>query len=199
LANPTATAAADALVRATVVVAAGDGHGSGVFIAEDPAGGGWVLTNAHVVGDAERVRVSGYDRRPQIGTVQRRHRVRDVALVHVPGPVPGVAAVRRAAARVGETVLAVGAPLAETNRNTVTRGIVSKVTRQRLTGLSLIQSDVTIQHGNSGGPLGDSAGTVVGLAVAGLMSPVDRSEGLNLFIPIGDALARLNVVLAGRP
>ncbi len=181
------------LVRATVVIANGTGSGSGFFIAADAAGGGWILTNDHVVGDSERVRVSTSNWRARIGTVVRRHRVRDVALIHVDGDVPAVVSVRDKPVVVGEEVFAVGEPLGTANRNTVTRGIVSRFTKHPTNRLSWIQSDVMIQHGSSGGPLADASGNVVALAVAGVTSKVDRSVGLNYFIPIGDVLDKLKL------
>ena len=98
---------------------------------------------------------------------------------------------------VSEEVYAIGAPLQERLRGTVTRGIVSAFRRDRLTGLETIQADVSIQGGNSGGPLVDAQGNLVGLTVAGYVVPGSTgSAGLNLFIPIGDALDRLRLEIA---
>ena len=192
------TANAGELVRATVVIANAAGSGSGFFVARDPEGGGWILTNAHVVGDAERVRVSTFDRRARIGTVVRRHRARDVALVRVEGGIPAVVSIRETPLTVGEEVYAMGEPLGQANRNTLTHGVVSRFTKSPGARLPLIQSDVTTQHGDSGGPLADRSGNVVALDVAGLKSAVDRSVGINYFIPIADAFDRLRLVLSGK-
>ena len=61
-------------------------------------------------------------------------------------------------------------------------------------GLNFIQSDVDISPGNSGGPLVNEKGEVVGIAVAGY-GPRQTSVGLNLFIPIDDALSAMNITL----
>ena len=190
------TANAAALVKATVVIASGAGDGSGFFVARDPEGGGLILTNAHVVGDALKVRVTTADRRARIGTVLRRHRVRDVALVWVDGEVPAVAAIREKPVTVGEEVFAIGEPLGF--RNTVSRGVVSRFSYYSAAHQPVIQADVMVQHGSSGGPLTDAAGNVVGLCVAGEPSQVDSSQGLNWFIPIAGALEKLKLVLSGK-
>jgi len=180
---------------AAVLVASGTGHGSGVLVGKD----GLVLTNYHVVGNSERVRVVLDDGTALTGVVERRHKIRDVALVLIEGghfaPLP----VRATPLTVSEEVYAVGAPLQERLRGTVTRGIVSAFRRDRLTGLETIQADVSIQGGNSGGPLVDAQGNLAGLAVAGYVVPGGAgSAGLNLFIPIADALDRLRLEIADR-
>jgi S1-C subfamily serine protease len=91
---------------------------------------------------------------------------------------------------------------------TVTKGIVSAhrgddpatgEARLRL-GQPLIQADVDIQGGNSGGPLLDARGNVVAICVSGLSSTPSGgpSIGINFFIPIGDALEKLNLLLESR-
>lgn len=176
-----------------VLVAAGASHGSGFFVDPD----GLLLTNAHVVGNADRVRVVLQDGVPLVGTVERVHRKRDVALVRVPrGRYPALP-LRLDPPPVSEAVLAVGAPLSERMQGTVTRGIVSSHRKDRLTGYPLLQADVTVHPGNSGGPLLDANGNVVGITVSGLSSAEGLNTGLNFFIPIADALARLNLRVEG--
>jgi len=75
---------------------------------------------------------------------------------------------------------------------TVTRGIVSKFTTNRA-GMEDIQADVDIQGGNSGGPLLDKNGNVVGISYAGIGPAGQFSAGVNFFIPIADALRSLNI------
>jgi serine protease Do len=180
---------------AAVLVASGSGHGSGVLVSRD----GLVLTNYHVVGNSERVRVVLDDGTALTGVVERRHKVRDVALVRVEGGKLPALPVRAQPLTVSEEVYAIGAPLQEKLRGTVTRGIVSAFRRDRLTGLETIQADVSIQGGNSGGPLVDARGNLVGLTVAAYVVPGSTgSAGLNLFIPIGDALDRLRLEITDR-
>ena len=189
---------AEPLVKATVVIALAGSSGSGFFVARDPGGGGWIVTNAHVVHEALRVRVSTFDRRARIGTVVRRDVERDVALVHVEGEVPAVVSIRETPVAVGDEVYAIGEPLGKAQRNTLTHGIVSRYAKHSGSGLRVIQSDVLIQHGSSGGPLTDAAGNVVGVCAAMVPSSIDNSQGLNYFIPIGDAFDRLKLVLSGK-
>ena len=89
-------------------------------------------------------------------------------------------------------MLAVGAPNNQQLEATVSRGIVSGIRRSG--GLIYIQADATVHPGSSGGPLVDRSGNVVGLTVAVLTDRRGRAAaGLNLFIPVGDALKRLNL------
>ncbi|MEI6559674.1 MAG: S1C family serine protease [Rhodospirillaceae bacterium] len=196
-AGPIAANAPD-LVRATVVISTAVALGSGFFIATDPAGGGWILTSARVVGDAGRVRITTSNRRAAIGTVVRRHRARDAALIHVEGEVPAVVSIRESPVTVGEEVFAMGAPLGRAYRDTLSHGVVSRFARIPGTRQPVIQSDVMTRHGSSCGPLTDASGNVVGFCVGGEPSPADRSEGIEWFIPIADAFDKLKLVLSGK-
>ncbi|EWY40680.1 hypothetical protein N825_35500 [Skermanella stibiiresistens SB22] len=180
----------EAVTGATVLVATGTGHGSGVLVSRD----GLLLTNHHVVGESDRVRVTLADGTALTGKVERRHKPRDVALVRIEGRGLPALPVRTQPLSVSEDVYVVGAPLEERLRGTVTRGIVSAMRRDRLTGLELIQADASIQGGNSGGPLVDARGNLAGLTVSARVMPGgDASTGLNFFIPIADALDRLRL------
>ena len=92
---------------------------------------------------------------------------------------------------------AIGAPVARQLQDTVTKGIVSAHRRNfRLMGAkqNLIQADIEIHGGNSGGPLLDQYGNIAGLSVAGYGAGENSTGiGLNLFVPIGEALEKLNV------
>jgi S1-C subfamily serine protease len=178
---------AETLRRAVVIVEAGLGHGSGFFIGPD-----LVLTNAHVVRGAPVVTVETLDGRRMAARVLRKHVPRDVALLRTDPrgrdghPLP----IRRAPVRTAETVFALGAPLERALAASITRGTVSARDRVNDHGMPLIQADVDIQPGNSGGPLVDEHGNVVGLSVSGVGA---RSIGVNFFVPIGDALTRLGL------
>ncbi|HSK39232.1 MAG TPA: trypsin-like peptidase domain-containing protein, partial [Arenibaculum sp.] len=191
LAGPFA-ANSDRVTWATVTVSAGIGHGSGVIISPR----GWILTNNHVVGGAELVRIRLQDGTALVGRVERRHPARDAALVKVDAWGLPFLPVRPHPLVVGEDVHAIGTPLKVYLHTTVTRGIVSAFRVEYSTGLPLIQADVDINSGNSGGPLVDGAGNLVGLSVAGYAVALGGSIGLNLFIPIGDALERLGIRMA---
>jgi S1-C subfamily serine protease len=163
-----------------VSVFAGSAFGSGVLVSSD----GYLLTNQHVVGTAKTVRVRWSDGFESTGEVLRTDKRRDVALIRTTPHGCSPLAVNRTVPASGTTVFAIGTPLDPKLNNTVTRGIVSA--NRLVDGFSFIQSDVAVTHGNSGGPLLDENGAVIGLTVLGLYP--DQSKSLNLFIPIGDAL-----------
>ncbi len=155
------------------------------------------LTNNHVVGEAKRVLVEFPSGLRVEGEVIRSHKLRDVALVRVPVRGLKILPIRDEPARVGEAVYAIGTPILRQYRASLTRGIVSAWRKDERSRLELIQSDVDIQGGNSGGPLVDARGNVVGISVSGI-GVGKLSAGLNFFIPIHDALAKLNLEIAGK-
>ena len=93
--------------------------------------------------------------------------------------------------RVGEEVYALGSPFGKVLSGTLTRGILSA--KRVLEGVPYLQSDVAINPGNSGGPLIDSEGRVLGITQ--LQS---SGQGVNLFIPIDEALEKLAVSVSAR-
>lgn len=181
-----------ALVKSNVVtVFAGDGHGSGFLI----DGRGYLLTNEHVVRTAQRVRVRFESGLETIGAVIGTDARRDVALVKLDNvPADGLP-IRPERLEVGSEVYAVGSPLDEKLSATVTKGIVSAYRTED--GLEFIQSDVNILPGNSGGPLLDKNGNVVGISEAIRMFAQDVPAGIAFFIPIGEALKSLNIRMEG--
>lgn len=143
----------------------GSSTGSGVIITAD----GEIVTNAHVVADAVTVsvRVAG-ETEPRGATVVATDESRDLALLRIDGD--GLAPATFAAAgdvRIGDDVVAVGYALDLDGDPSVTVGIVSAVDRTSTDELSalkgLIQTDAPISSGNSGGPLVNALGEVVGL------------------------------------
>lgn len=172
---------------ATVLVVSG-GHGSGVIISES----GLILTNHHVVGDAARVRVELADGRKLVARVLVRDADVDVALLAVEGEGLTALPLSLALPGVGEEVYAIGAPLETAFTGTVTKGIVSAI--RAVDTRTVIQADVDVQQGNSGGPLTDAAGNVVALTFLGIQ-PEATSIGINFFIPIAEALAAVGVTL----
>ena len=188
----------DAVRAATVLIEVGaGGHGSGFLVSES----GLLLTNAHVVGGQHFVRARLLSGRAVIGEVLQVDTRRDVALVKLEGGGWPALPVRETPVRVAEEVYAVGAPKMEALGWTVTRGVVSAY-RQAMPPdrLDYIQADVPVHGGNSGGPLLDRNGNVVGICVAGIaMGPDKTNAGLNLFIPILDGLGRLGLDLGATP
>ncbi|MEM6781010.1 MAG: S1C family serine protease [Pseudomonadota bacterium] len=185
--------------KAAVVVSAGDGHGSGFFLGNE----GYILTNQHVVGNAHKARIETADKTHQlIGTVLRRHKVQDVALIKlddIPSDLKVTALpVRKSWPKVGEEVYAIGAPKHRKRlSDTVTKGIISAHRKNYEifgTRMNLLQADVSIHGGNSGGPLLDSNGNIIGLSAAGVSNSFgDSLGGLNFFVPIEEAFDKLDI------
>jgi S1-C subfamily serine protease len=172
-----------------VTVFAGDAMGSGFVISRD----GYLLTDEHVVGSVRTVRVKFVTGREVDGEVVRVDRRRDVALIKLENDVyPYLPLGVSSLVRPGADVFAIGTPLAESFGQTVTKGIVSGYGEED--GLRILRSDVSVHRGNSGGPLLDHTGVVVGLSVSGFMlMPEGVGVGLNAFIPIEEALDALSI------
>lgn len=180
---------------AVVTVFAGDGMGSGFLISRD----GYLLTDEHVVGQSRYVRVKFVTGREVNGEVVRADRKRDVALIKLEKDVyPYLPLGESSRVQPGADVFAIGTPLEENFGQTVTKGIVSGYGEED--GQRIIRSDVSVQKGNSGGPLLDRSGLVVGLSVnAYTLLPEGVGIGLNGFIPIEEALTALTILRGERP
>jgi serine protease Do len=176
---------------ATVTIVLPGGHGSGFFISSS----GYLLTNAHVVGDAKFVRVRLSTGREIAGEVVTVNRVRDAALVKVAEERMPALPIARYEPQIGKEVFAIGTPARMVHATTVTKGIVSAY-RDSPAG-KLIQGDVDVHGGNSGGPLVDESGNVVGMTVLLFNRTGEKTSiGINFFIPVADALRGASVQLA---
>jgi serine protease Do len=114
----------------------------------------------------------------------------DVALVKVAGnDLPALSIGDDTALQLGEELYAIGTPLDKELGQTVTRGIMSG--RREFEGRSFLQTDVSINAGNSGGPLIDEAGKVVGVAT--LKIAETGVQGIGFGVPVGKALEMLNI------
>jgi serine protease Do len=156
------------------------GEGSGFIVSPD----GYILTNAHVVADADEVTVRMTDRREYPAKVIGVDRRTDVAVIKIEGKqLPVVKLGDPSKLRPGEWVLAIGSPF--TFENSVTAGIVS-ATGRAMPGEDLvpfIQTDVAVNPGNSGGPLFNLNGEVVGIN-SQIYSRSGGYMGLSFAIPI---------------
>ncbi len=146
---------------------------------------GQVITNSHVVQDADKVRVKLFDEREYDAEVKGRDERLDLAVLQLQGAkdLPVATLGSSDAVRVGEFVVAIGNPFGL--GNTVTMGIVSAKSREIGAGPydEFIQTDASINPGNSGGPLFNMAGQVVGINTA--INP--SGQGIGFAIP-SDAL-----------
>ena len=180
----------DRVLSAVVTVRSGGGHGSGFLVGE----AGLLLTNQHVVKSAQDVQVIFTNGLEVTGKVLRRDPAVDVALVQIPIRTRNVLPIRRELPRRLEDVYAVGSPMDEQLQASFTKGVVSGLRIDRVTGIRDIQADVPISGGNSGGPLLDRFGNVVGIVVSGIEDA--RAQNINFFIPIQDALDAIRVDIA---
>lgn len=181
------------LTRSNVILRLATGHGSGFVISPD----GYILTAEHVVGNMKKI-TAKFDNGLELpADVVRSNAYRDVALlkVDVRGLTP-LPIETEGVPKVMDEVFAVGSPIKEELGVTVTRGVVSALReKDEAKDLVLIQSDVGISGGNSGGPLVDKNGNAVGIAVSGI-GVYQLNTGLNFFVPISDALKYLNLTVA---
>lgn len=172
----------------------GDSSGTGLIVTAD----GEIVTNAHVVGDATtvNVRLPG-EREPRPGAVIAVDLANDLALVRIQadGLTPAVFAAPDDV-RVGDEVVAVGYALDLDGDPSVTRGVVSALDRSLTTrsGIlnGLVQTDAAISSGNSGGPLVDAFGRVVGINTAVAYGDVDTAaNSLGFAIGVAELMPEL--------
>jgi 2-alkenal reductase len=161
----------------------GQASGSGVIISAD----GYVITNHHVVEGTRALEVIFADGRRVQAHLVGADSLADVAVLRIPTPVPAHAELGNSdTLNPGQTVIAIGSPLGNF-RNTVTVGVVSATGRSVDSMEDLIQTDAAINHGNSGGPLVNLAGQVVGintLVVRGNSFSGDQAEGLGFAVSV---------------
>jgi len=178
----------------------GTSIGSGMIVTAD----GYILTNRHVIASGGSLTVQLADGRQFDGTVVGTDPTHDVAVVKITASgLPTVTLGNSDNLQIGQLAIAIGDPLG-TFAGTVTSGVVSGTNREidvqdvvtgrpvHLTGL--IQTDAAINEGNSGGPLLNSAGQVIGIN-----SATDSSaEGIGFAVPINIAVALLTKAEAGQ-
>lgn len=169
-----------------------EGMGSGFIINND----GYILTNYHVIDGAKEVTVTLSDGQEVTASVVNYDSDQDVAMIKINQDieVPGVVELGDSdALQPGEEVLAIGNPLSKELSSTLTKGIVSALNRsiETETGVStnLIQTDTAINSGNSGGPLINTKGEVIGINT---LKASDGAEGIGFAIPINDVKEKID-------
>ena len=169
------------------------GVGSGIVMSSD----GLILTNAHVVSGATSIEVTLPDGSQATGTLVGTSTTTDLAIIRVSASGLTAATLGDSSAlQVGQTVVAIGDPLGEF-AGSASAGIVSALDRtitvENDTLSGLIQTDAAVNGGNSGGPLIDASGNVVGVVTASSSS----AEGIAFAIPISAANSLVAQALAG--
>lgn len=179
-------------IQSVVQVRTNDGLGTG-FLAERVSGSDLYVTNAHVVGDASTVSVIMADGRDVTGQVTLRNQNLDLAIVAVT-PASSTPVLRLASLanlEPGEPIYVVGFALGTEllGDPSVTRGIVSG--RRTVNDVNYIQTDAAMNPGNSGGPLLDAHGEVIGVATWGIRDAGGAViQGINFAIP-SDVVQRI--------
>ncbi len=173
--------------KAAVTIRTATGHGSGFLISAP----GYVLTNQHVVGkNREVIVIAGKQERRAV--VVRSHPGRDVALLRLEqGFDSEPLHIDANDVSLGEEIYVVGTPLDERLDFSISRGIISA--RRILDERNYYQTDAAVNPGNSGGPVFNRSGNVIGITVAGLFTRDGASRNINYVIPIIDALAALDI------
>ena len=180
------------------------GLGSGVIIDER----GYILTNQHVISDADKISVTLADGRNFTGTVKGQDARSDIAIIQIKAPdLPAATLGDSSALKIGQWVVAVGNPFGFALDNpepTVTVGVISALHRAlgRTLGRErdyndLIQTDAAINPGNSGGPLVNLKGEVVGINVA-IFSTSGGYQGIGFAIPINKAKNIISQLIEGK-
>jgi S1-C subfamily serine protease len=169
-----------------------EGVGSGVIIDEK----GYILTNNHVIDDAERLKVTLPDGRVLRGRVAGSDEVTDLAVLKVESdePLPIAQLGNSEDLKAGQIVLAIGNPFGLTGGPTVTAGIVSSLNRSIQTRngvLELIQTDAAINPGNSGGPLVNTTGEVIAINTANM----PYAQGIGFAVPVSTAKSILKELI----
>ena len=155
--------------------------GSGVIIDAT----GYIVTNNHVIDSAQSLQVIFADGSKADATLVGTDSILDIAVLKVNGKMPAVAQFGNSGAlEPGQVAIAIGSPLGD-YRGTVTVGVVSGLNRTVDTETGLIQTDAAINNGNSGGPLIDNAGHIIGINTLVVRSSGSGNvaEGLGFAIP----------------
>lgn len=184
----------------------GDSTGSGVIL----SGNGYLVTNNHVIEDAQQIHVRLTDERELTAAVVGTDPVSDLAVLYIQAEDLTPAQFGDSdALEVGESVVAIGDPLGVELRGTLTDGIVSAINRGvRVNGrtMNLIQTNAALNSGNSGGPLINKFGQVIGINTMKIGTFTDKSgvEGLGFAIPSGTVQEIVNQIIcqgyvSGRP
>ncbi|MCT4638515.1 MAG: S1C family serine protease [Bacteroidales bacterium] len=173
---------------AVVTLIGSEGHGSAFLINDE----GYILTNYHVVKGNKGLKAKfqmGFELPVKLLNYDEKA---DLALLKVQGSGYKALPIATKEYEVGNEVIAIGTPETTSLSNTVTKGIISGK-REAKNGIEYIQTDVSISPGNSGGPLINKKGLVVGIVSLKLVGI--GTDGIAFAIPISVALEKLNITM----
>lgn len=170
-------------------------NGTGFVLKED----GYIVTNYHVIAGASIIAVTLYDGNVQDAELVGYRAEDDIAVLKIPGRgYPTVAIGSSDAMRVGDVAIAIGNPGGEDGAWSTTQGIISALDREisieeasYYTEMTMLQTDAPVNPGNSGGPLCNANGEVIGI----LTRKMTNYEGVGYAIPINAAMRTINAIL----
>ena len=182
--NKDFTAKIGTIKAGTVTVRTPSGHGSGFVLSDD----GYIITNYHVIAGSRTVLVLTEKAEYQAAVIHY-NAARDVALLKVTDehdlqPLP----LSRTAAILSETLYVIGTPLSEELSFSITKGILSA--QRMIDKKRFYQTDASVTHGNSGGPVFNQYGNVIAITVSGIEG---GAVNINYLIPIEDVLDALGI------
>ena len=169
--------------------------GSGVLFSSD----GYIVTNNHVIENAVSAEVTLYDDRTYEAALVGYDVQTDLAVLKIDadGLIPATFG-DSDALQIGDTVVAIGNPIGPAYRNTMTDGIVSAIGREVTSNgysMLLLQTNAAINEGNSGGPLFNIYGQVIGITNMKIASPYSGVEGIGFSIPSRTVVQIVNTLI----
>ena len=196
----------ESVVSITCGSPSGTTSGTGVIVASN----GYIVTNCHVVEDAKSISVLLSDQRTLPASIVGTDPVSDLAVIYVDAEdLEAATFATSEGIRVGDSVCAIGDPLGSDLRGTMTNGIVSAINRDITTGgrtMTLIQTNAALNSGNSGGPLIDRFGHIIGINTMKIGDQMNAAgvEGLGFAIPSSTVVDVISQILdqgyvSGRP
>ena len=176
-------------IKSSVTVKTSEGHGSGFFISEN----GYILTNYHVVSDTTEIKIvldNGEIYKPEIIRLSKIH---DLALlkIEIDSLIP-IKLNHNENIQIASEVYAVGTPTSERLSQSISQGIISAL-RKRKNGNTLIQTDASVNGGNSGGALVIKEGIAIGIVTSKLEGI--GIEGVAFAIPTNEIFDKLNIII----
>ncbi|MEO1438210.1 MAG: trypsin-like peptidase domain-containing protein, partial [Bacteroidota bacterium] len=175
-------------VEGSVTISYDGGHGSGFFISSD----GYILTNSHVVNEHEDLKAILHDGKKFEATLIRENKIADLALLKIDlQPNASFKLPNGDNFEIGETVYAIGTPTSTELGQSISRGIVSGFRKIGKSKLNLIQTDVPVNSGNSGGALITANGELIGVVNSKIFG--FGVEGISFAIPAHRVMELLGI------